>query len=280
MEYWQHIYSHFDPIAFKLFFLSVHWYGIMYALALLVAVMMASFIVKKDKLGISEDQLDEYIIWAEVGVILGARLGYIVFYDPHTYYFLTHPWNIFNPFVGGTFVGIAGMSFHGALLGYILATLLYSRKISKKGDKKTFWFFVDLAALAVPLGYFFGRIGNFLNQELVGRVTEVPWGIYVHGVLRHPSQIYEAFLEGVVVFILLYIYRNKKKFDGELGILFAIFYSIARIIAEFWRAPDFHIGYVYGGFITRGQVLSGIFLIGLMILYAIVYKIKVKKTKN
>ena len=276
MEYWQHIYSHFDPIAFKLFFISVHWYGIMYALALFVAIYMASHIVKKDHLGISQEQLDEYIIWAELGVILGARLGYIIFYDPHTYYFLTHPWNIFNPFVGGTFVGIAGMSFHGALLGYIIATLLYSKKISKKGDKKNFWFFVDLAALSVPLGYFFGRVGNFLNQELVGRVTDVPWGIYVHGILRHPSQLYEAVLEGVVIFIILYSYRKKKKFDGELGILYAILYSIMRIIAEFFRAPDIQIGYVYGGFITRGQVLSAIFLACLLVLYAVVYKIKVK----
>ena len=119
MNFWQNIYSQFNPIAFQIGSISVHWYGIMYALALLSAIYIGHWIIKKDKLNISSDFLDSYIWWVEIGVILGARLGYVLFYDTHTAWYLTHPWQIFNPFVDGTFVGISGMSYHGALAGFI-----------------------------------------------------------------------------------------------------------------------------------------------------------------
>jgi phosphatidylglycerol:prolipoprotein diacylglycerol transferase len=203
--FWQHIYEHFNPIAFSLFGFKVHWYGIMYILALLSALYMAKYVVKKDNLSISEKTLDDYFIWVEVGVILGARIGYFVFYVPDNSYYFLHPWEMFNPFVDGEFVGIRGMSYHGAVIGFSIATLLFV-----KFKKANLWQLLDIVAISVPAGYIFGRIGNFLNQELIGRMTDVPWGIYVNGILRHPSQLYEAFFEGFVIFVILFFYRKKK----------------------------------------------------------------------
>ena len=275
MTYWNNIYSHFNPIAFDLGFISIHWYGIMYVLALLTALGTAKWIMKRDKLPITDTLLDNYFIWIEVGVIVGARVGYILFYDTHTSYYLMNPWQMFNPFMDGTFVGIRGMSYHGAIIGFLLATFAFKYR-HKKTD---IWGLLDLVALSVPVGYVFGRIGNFLNQELVGRYTEVSWGIYVDGVLRHPSQLYEAFLEGVVVFVILYMYRTRKRFSGELIALYGGLYSLARFIAEFWRAPDFQIGFVYGDWMTKGQALSFLMFLVSFILYFYLYKIQ-NKQKN
>jgi phosphatidylglycerol:prolipoprotein diacylglycerol transferase len=265
MEFWQNIYSNFDPVAFSLFGLKVHWYGIMYILALIVALFMAKWIVKRDKLPISDVQLDNYFIWVEIGVILGARLGYVLFYSDHLEYYLSAPWQIFNPFSNGEFVGIRGMSYHGALIGFLLASLLFSIK-----HKISLWFLLDLVAISVPLGYVFGRIGNFLNQELVGRGTDEVWGIYVYDELRHPSQLYEAFLEGILLFAILYWYRTKTRFMGELAMLYGAGYGVARFVAEFWREPDIQLGYIAMNWLTMGQLLSGgmvlISLVGLLIL--------------
>ncbi len=276
MDFWNHIYSHFNPIAFDLGFISVHWYGLMYVLALLTALIAAKWFVKKDNLDISNKVLDDYFIWVEIGVILGARIGYIIFYDTHTYYYLTNPWQMFNPFVNGEFVGIRGMSYHGAIVGFILATIAFKYRYKNVN----IWEMLDLVALSVPVGYIFGRIGNFLNQELIGRETTVSWGIYVDGVLRHPSQLYEAVLEGLVVFLILYIYRKRKRFSGELIALYGALYSLARFIAEFWREPDFQIGFVYGGWMTKGQALSIIMIALSIILYMYLYnhsKLNAKK---
>ena len=250
--YWQNIYSTFDPIAFSLGSISIHWYGLMYAFALLIAIYTAHYIIKKDNINLSKDELDSYIWWAEIGVILGARLGYILFYDTNSLYYLTHPWDIFNPFVDGKFVGISGMSYHGALIGFILSTILFARKY-----KISFWLLSDIAALSVPLAYILGRIANFMNQELIGRASDVPWAIYAQGILRHPSQLYEAFLEGFVVFVILFIYRKNKKFDGELALLYVILYSFARIIAEQYRQPDIQLGFLLGtSWLTMGILIS------------------------
>lgn len=262
MSFWNNIYANFDPIAFKVFGFSVHWYGIMYVLALLSALYVAKWIVKRDNLPFTEQQLDSYFIWIEIGVILGARMGYILFYDPNVLYYLTHPWQMFNPFVDGTFVGIRGMSYHGALIGFLLGTIGYSLK-----NKVSPWGYLDLVALAVPFGYIFGRIGNFLNKELIGRYTDLPWGINVLGDLRHPSQLYEAFLEGVLVFIIIYMYRKYKKFDGELIAIYGVLYAIARFVAEFWREPDFQLGFLFGNWLTMGQLLSLVMLVISIILY-------------
>ena len=275
MNDWNHIYDHFDPVAINLFGLQVHWYGIMYVLALVLGVVVAKWIVKKDNLPISQEMLDNYIVWVEIGVILGARLGYILFYDPHTSWYLTHPWQIFNPVKNGEFVGIRGMSYHGAILGFIIASTIFCwrHKISQ-------WFMLDIAAIAVPAGYIFGRIGNFLNQELVGRTTEVPWGIYVDGILRHPSQLYEAFAEGVVVFVILYLYRKRKHFEGELISLYAILYGLARFIAEFFRAPDPQLGYICCGWMTRGQEFSLMMLAAGIIAWIYLYSTYRRRQKS
>lgn len=251
MEFWNHIYDHFDPVAFHLGAIPVHWYGLMYVLALVSALVIAKWIVRKDGIAISKEQLDDYFVYAEIGVILGARLGYILFYDPHTTYYLTHPWQIFNPFMDGQFVGIRGMSFHGAIIGFLAASYLYHRR-----HGIPFGRLMDLVAVSVPLGYVFGRIGNFLNQELIGRATDVPWGIYVYDTLRHPSQLYEAFVEGIVVFAIVYLYRKRKVFEGELILLYGFAYGIGRGVVEFYRAPDPQIGYLIGNWMTLGMALS------------------------
>jgi len=250
MESWQHIYEYFNPVAFELF-IPVHWYGIMYVFALISALLFAKWLVKHDSLAIKNDDLDNYFLWVEIGVILGARVGYVLFYDPHTSYYLTHPWQIFNPFMGGQFVGIRGMSFHGAIIGFLVASWAYTRR-----NNFSFWFLLDLVAVSVPLGYIFGRIGNFMNQELVGRETTVEWGIYVYDVLRHPSQLYEAFLEGFVIFVIIFVLRKYKSFDGQLALVYGALYSIMRFIAEFWREPDVQIGFIAWDWLTKGQLLS------------------------
>ncbi|RXJ87565.1 prolipoprotein diacylglyceryl transferase [Arcobacter sp. CECT 8985] len=262
MEFWQHIYSHFNPIAFQLGNISVHWYGIMYALALLSAIFVAKLFIKYDKIPIKEQIFDAYIWWAEIGVILGARLGYVLFYDPHTMYYLTHPWQIFNPFINGEYTGISGMSYHGAVIGFLIASYLFTKK-----NKVSFLFIADIAVLGVSAGYVFGRIGNFFNQGLIGRVTDVPWGIYVNGTLRHPSQLYEAFLEGILIFIILFIVRKYKTFNGQLAILYGILYSVARIIAEFFRQPDIQLGFIYSDWLTMGMLQSAIFALFCTIVY-------------
>lgn len=273
LNYWNNIYSHFDPIAFHLGSIAVHWYGIMYALALIIAIYTAHWIIKKDNMNLSKDSLDSYIIWAEIGVILGARLGYILFYDTHTYYYLTHPWQIFNPFIDGMYAGISGMSYHGALIGFIIATVIWCKR-----NKISFWFMTDIAVLAIPVGYIFGRIGNFFNQELIGRVTDVPWGIVVNGTLRHPSQIYEALLEGLLVFIVLYYFRNRKKFHGQLALMYVGLYSLARITAEFFREPDIQLGFLYGtSWLTMGILISAIFVIISVVIYFVIDKKVIKK---
>lgn len=249
---WHYVYNHFNPVAFNLFGIPVHWYGIMYVSSLIVAMGFALYIVKRDNLPIPKALLESYFVWVEIGVILGARLGYVLFYDPDTAYYLTHPWQIFNPYRDGEFVGIRGMSYHGAFLGFVISSWLFSRR-----KKISFLWLLDIVSVSVPLGYIFGRIGNFLNQELVGRPTDSPLGIYVAGILRHPSQLYEAFLEGLLLFIILFAYRYRTKFAGELAAFYGIGYSIARFTAEFFRAPDPQLGYLAFG-LTMGQILSAI----------------------
>ena len=264
MEFWNNIYENFDPIAFTLFSFPVHWYGMMYVLALISALYVAKSIVKRDKLPIEQTQLDDYFIYIEVGIILGARLGYILFYDPNTSYYLTHPWQMFNPFnQEGEFVGIRGMSYHGAVIGWFLGSLYYH----KRHKEVSFGVIMDVVALAVPIGYMFGRIGNFLNKELIGRTTDLPWGIYVDGVLRHPSQLYEAILEGLVVFLVIYVYRNYKRFNGDLILMYGFVYGLMRFVAELWRQPDPQLGFLFGGWLTMGQILSAMMMAVAVVLW-------------
>jgi len=273
MEYWNHIYEHFDPIAVDLGFVSLHWYGMMYILALLTALWFAKWIIKKDNMPISEEILDNYFIWLEIGIILGARIWYILFYASNTSYYLVQPWQIFNPFVNDEFVGIRGMSYHGAVVGAAISSYFFAKRHPEEIYK-----ILDVVALAVPVGYVFGRIGNFLNQELVGRITDVPWGIYVNGLLRHPSQLYEGFLEGVVIAIIIYAYRKRRHFDGALIGLYGILYGIARFVVEFWREADANLGY-FAGWISMGQIQSLVMIL-LSIMAYFYLKIHVLKTER
>lgn len=262
MDAWQNIYSSFDVIAFSIFGFNIYWYSLMYVLALFSGLFIGKYFVKKYNFNIKDVMIDNYFVWVEIGVILGARLGYILIYDSNTLWYIMQPWQIFNPFnANGDFVGIRGMSFHGAVVGFFIATILFCKKY-----KENIWEYLDLVALSVPLAYTFGRIGNFLNQELFGRSTDVAWGIYVNGILRHPSQLYEAFLEGIVVFVLIFIARKFQRFKGELIILYTLFYSIARFICEFYREPDMHIGFLSFG-LTMGQILSIIMILVSLLIF-------------
>ncbi|MFT7003151.1 MAG: phosphatidylglycerol:prolipoprotein diacylglycerol transferase [Sulfurimonas sp.] len=273
MTAWNHIYETFDPVAFNIFSLPVHWYGIMYVMALVSALYIGKYFIKRDKLDFMGKKIDNYFIYVEIGVILGARIGYILFYDTQTMYYLSHPWQIFNPFQNGEFVGIRGMSYHGAIFGFLISTYIYSKK-----HKVAFGKIMDLVALSIPLAFVFGRIGNFLNQELIGRETDVSWGILVDGVLRHPSQLYEAALEGLGVFIVVYAYRKYQRFSGELILVYAISYGIFRTIAEIYRAPDIQIGYVCCNMITQGQVMS--LAMSLFSAIAWIYYYKLSQSKS
>jgi phosphatidylglycerol:prolipoprotein diacylglycerol transferase len=249
IEFWQHIYSHINPIAFEIGPLKVHWYGIMYVLALVTGYYAAIYFAKKEK--IDTKIIDEFFIWVEIGIILGARIGYFVFYVPDNSYYLLHPWEMFNPFVNGKFVGISGMSYHGAVIGFMLATYLFW-----KIKKVNIWKILDIAALAIPVGYIFGRIGNFLNGLIVGRVTDVEWGVYIQGALRHPIGIYEAFFEGFLSFVIIYIYYKKwYKNSGELIALYVLLYGVFRSFCEMYRQPDPQLGFIFMHF-TMGEILS------------------------
>jgi phosphatidylglycerol:prolipoprotein diacylglycerol transferase len=226
----------------------------MYILALVTGYIAA--LKFGEKFGFDRKIIDEFFVWAEIGIILGARIGYFVFYVPDNGYYLTHPWEMFNPFVDGKLVGIRGMSYHGAVIGFIIATLLFWK--IKKVD---LWKLMDVVALSVPIGYFFGRIGNFLNQELYGRATDVAWGIYVNGVLRHPSQLYEAFFEGIVSFIIIFMwYKKFYKCKGELIGLYLLTYGFFRMLCEQWREPDPQLGFIVGH-LTMGQILSSFMVV-------------------
>ncbi|WP_305862367.1 prolipoprotein diacylglyceryl transferase [Helicobacter cholecystus] len=250
-------YSQFNPIAFEIFSMKVHWYGIAYVLALISALWFASLFRKDPRFSeIDKKDLENYFLFAELGVILGARLGYILIYSPQRWEYLSAPWQIFNPFnAQGDFAGISGMSYHGAIIGFLLASYIYA-KIKNFNLFK----YLDLMALSIPLAYVFGRIGNFLNHELYGRIIPEndvlwkPFGIYINGALRYPSQLIEAFLEGICVFIIVWICKKFFKFDGALIGVYALSYSLMRFIAEFYREPDEQMGYY--GILSMGQILS------------------------
>lgn len=270
LSFWNSIYSQFDPVAFSLFGLKVHWYGIAYACALILAFFIAKFFIRHfpQRFPIAQTMIDSYFLWAEVGVILGARLGYVLIYDPNRFYYLANPLEIFSPFDSyGNFVGISGMSFHGGAVGFLFMSWLFCRF-----KKQSFLQLMDLLAISVPLAYIFGRVGNFLNQELYGRI--VPdndsfgqvVGILVNGELRYPSQLLESFLEGFVLFIVVAICARFLHKNGALIAVYGIGYGVARFVAEYWREPDSQMGLyfvvdgVFGG-LSMGQILSSLMIL-------------------
>jgi phosphatidylglycerol:prolipoprotein diacylglycerol transferase len=243
-----------SPSLFSIGSFHLRYYSLMYLVAFAVVYFLALYRIKKENYKYTSENLQDYLVWAMIGVIIGGRFGYALFYN-FGYYF-QHPLEIILPFDfshGIKFVGLSGMSYHGGLIGVVLASVFFCRKY-----KINFWHFVDLLIPAVPLGYTFGRIGNFINGELYGRITTVPWGMYFpldpSQSLRHPSQLYEALFEGIVLFILLWLIRKKKMFDGFLIGIYICGYGFVRFFIEFFREPDYQLGFVLS-FMSMGQVL-------------------------
>lgn len=267
MNWWQHIPEHINPNIFEIGLFQLRYYGLMYVIAFATTYILVVFRIKHEESNISREDVQAYFIWAIIGVMVGGRLGYVLFYDLS--YFAYNPLRIITPFEfseGGLhYTGISGMSFHGGLIGVLLSSLLFCRKHSIN-----FWKLADLFSPAFPLGYTFGRIGNFINGELYGRITSVPWGMYfpldVSHQLRHPSQLYEALFEGIFLFLILWRVRNKPIFDGFLFCLYLMGYGIVRFFIEFVRQPDSQMGFVIFHF-TMGQILClAMIFIGLAIM--------------
>lgn len=254
LDWWRHIPEHIDPYIIEIGSFRIGYYGLMYILAFATVYMLVLYRLKNERYEYSRELIQDYFIWLVLGVVIGGRLGYALIYDLK--YYLAHPLEVFLPFDfknGFRYTGIAGMSYHGGLIGVITISIVYLRK-----HKIGFWRFADFFSPAVPLGYVFGRIGNFINGELYGRVTAVPWGMYFplapDGRLRHPSQLYEAFFEGIFLFTVLWSIRKKRYIDGVLFALYLIGYGVVRFFIEFVREPDLHLGFVLGPFST-GQLL-------------------------
>ena len=255
VNFWQHLPSRIDPNIFQIGSFQVRYYSLMYIVAFALTYFLVVYRLQKEKFPYTRETIQDFMLWAIIGVILGGRLGYVLFYNFE--YYLRHPSEIFLPFDfshGIRFVGISGMSYHGGLVGLIAAAVIFCRKY-----RIAFWNMADLFAPAVPLGYTFGRIGNFINGELWGRATTVPWGMYFpldgSGLLRHPSQLYEAFFEGVLLFAVLWGLREKRYFEGFFVALYVAGYGLVRFFIEFYREPDAQLGFVLGS-LSMGQVLS------------------------
>ncbi len=269
VEWWQHLPSHMDPVIFHIGNFPLRWYGMMYIAAFATAYLLAKYRIKDEKLPYSQDFVADAIMYAIVGVILGGRLGYVLFYGFED--LLLDPFRIISPVakINGhwTFTGISGMSYHGGGIGVTLALWLYARK-----HKVKYFALTDLIMSGVPLGYTFGRLGNFINGELYGRVTDSWIGMYFpharDGLLRHPSQLYEALFEGVASFLIVWSFRKKSPFDGFLSGLFLFSYGFARFFIEFFRQPDAHLGFVFLNAFSMGQVLCfAMMLSGLLVWY-------------
>ena len=240
--------NNFDPVAFQFFSLEIRWYSLAY-----IAGITLGWLYCKKKLIKNPDVLvifDDYITYLIIGIILGGRMGYALFYN--SAYYIANPIEILMVWHGG-------MSFHGGVIGVIIASKLFSIKY-----KTNQFIFLDLVAISAPIGIFFGRIANFINSELYGRATDVPWSvqfILIDNIKRHPSQLYEAFLEGVVLFFILgyFFKKNYLKKPGQISGLFLIFYSLFRFFTEYFRSPDPQIGYLILN-LTMGQLISVVFL--------------------
>lgn len=230
---------------------NIHWYGLMYLVGFAGGWFLAVYRAKKSERVIRPDQAEDLTFYSAMGVIIGARVGYVVFYNFSAW--MDDPLMIFRLWEGG-------MSFHGGLLGLATAMLIYAAKI-----KRNFFDLVDFIAPFAPIGLFFGRIGNFIGGELYGRATDVPWAMIFPkdpGVPRHPSQLYEAFLEGIVLFILLFWFSQKNRPRGAVIGLFLLGYGSFRFFVEFFREPDAHIGFAAFQWMTRGQELCLPMIVG------------------
>ena len=247
--------NNFDPVAFQVFSIEIRWYSLAYIFGLLFGWMYSKQFLIKDKN--VKKLFDDYITYIILGIIIGGRLGYVLIYNPK--YFLNNLDEILMIWNGG-------MSFHGALVGIILTSIIFCKK-----NKQDFFYFTDLVSLTAPIGIFLGRIANFINSELYGRETELIWSvkfIKIDNLNRHPSQLYEALFEGIILFFILRFFYNKfYEKTGLISSLFIIFYSIFRFLIEFTRSPDSHLGLIFLN-LSMGQIISIIFLIsGLYLFY-------------
>ena len=241
--------NNFDPVAFQIFSFEIRWYSLAYIIGILLGWFLSKkFFISDLKV---KEKFDDYLTYLIFGVILGGRLGYVIFYDIN--YYLNNFLDIFKIWQGG-------MSFHGGLLGVIIVSFIFAKKNNQNPFK-----YLDIVSLVAPIGIFFGRIANFINSELYGTETSVPWSvkfIQIDNLNRHPSQLYEAFFEGLILFlILIYLWkRYLNKAPGFISGIFLIIYSFFRFVIEFFRVPDEHLGYLIFNF-SMGQLLSLIFIL-------------------
>ena len=248
-----------DPILISLGFLDIRWYSLSYIFTFIFGSILIKKLNKKSLNNLSDIQIDKFFVWAVLGVIIGGRVGYVLFYQLQL--FFLDPLYIFQIWKGG-------MSFHGGLIGMILAIYLFAKQ-----NNLSFFYLSDLVSIVAPIGLFLGRISNFINTELYGRVTDFPFA-FIYPLIdnnpRHPSQLYEAFFEGAVLFIILYLIfiKNSKKYTaGIISAYFLILYSIFRFLIEFLREPDSHLG-LFLNYFSMGQILCiPIFFAGILILF-------------
>lgn len=250
-----------DPVAFSIGPLAVHWYGLMYLLAFILFSVLGRIRLKQPHImqaGWTTKNLDDMLFYGVLGVIIGGRLGEVLFYNPS--YFFSHPSQIFAVWHGG-------MSYHGGCLGVVIAAWLWCRK-----NHRNILATLDLIAPLIPLGYAAGRLGNFINAELPGRVADpsLPWAMIwpnVDMLPRHPSPLYQALVDGVLIFILIWIYARKERPLGAVSAMYAFLYGAARFLTEYFRTPDYEVSFA-GITISAGQMLSvPMILIGLFALY-------------
>lgn len=257
-------YPDIDPVALALGPIKIYWYGITYIVGIIIAWCLLSWRARnKLSLGWRQEHIDDMVFYATIGVIIGGRLGSVLFYNLP--YYLDHPIDIFKVHQGG-------MSFHGGLIGTLLAMIWFSRKINSN-----FFDVMDFIAPVVPVGLGCGRIGNFINGELWGAATSVPWAMVfpsasAGNVARHPSQLYEALLEGLLLFIILWFYSAKPRPMMAVSGLFLLGYGLFRSSIEFVREPDAHLGYLAFNWLTMGQILSLPMIIFGIVLLVLAYK--------
>ncbi len=249
-----------SPVAFSIFGLDVRWYALAYIAAFVFGYWMFSWMTRRGEcvVRLSKRQLDDLLTAVIMGVILGGRLGYVLFYNLG--YFMHHPLEIFALWHGG-------MSFHGGLIGVIASVFIFGHR-----HKINSWSLLDVMAVVAPIGLFFGRIANFINREVMGRATDVPWAVIFNGdteIPRHPSPLYEAATEGLLLFVImccLYRYTGLRRHPGALAGIMGMGYAVFRIFCENFRAPDAQIGFLAGNWLTMGMLLSLImFFAGLCI---------------
>jgi phosphatidylglycerol:prolipoprotein diacylglycerol transferase len=247
--------NNFDPVAIEIFSLEIRWYSLAYIFGIILGWILAKKLFIQN-MGI-KNKFDDYLTYLIIGIIIGGRLGYIFIYNLSFY--INNPLDIFKIWQGG-------MSFHGGLIGVVFASIIFG----KQNNQNSF-LYMDIVALVAPIGIFLGRIANFINSELYGTITNVPWAvifIQIDSLPRHPSQLYEALLEGLFLFLLLIYFKNKfSNKPGVISGLFLIIYSIFRFFVEFYRVPDEQLGYIFLN-LSMGQLASLIFILsGTILIY-------------